>query len=419
MLGFNNLSLVVSSLIITITFVVAIFAKNYLSGDEKQSTFYIKLISLSSCLLLFANTNSPYLLALSNLLSNLLLASLMIHKSQWRAAKIAGIFTAINLGLASTILLVGLLLLKNQEFLGLILIIISASIQCSLFPFHKWLLSSLNSPTPVSAFMHAGLINGGGLLLVKHADLLVKYEILMLSIFAIGSLSAFIGGLTMLIKPDIKSSLACSTMGQMGFMFMQCGLGLFPLAIAHMCWHGFYKAYLFLSSASAINSRFKKDQIKINNSVSKLAASLFIGCTLSLIFSKVCFNHFFKADGTLIIQGFVALSFAQVFFTASKAQSSIFKLLLVTLFYSALYTFNVLIMEIILGDSLINHAVDLTKIHLFVFSVFAALWLMINSKANLIEFIPTKFQAMTYIKLVNLCQSLKAATTKTRGEYKI
>jgi len=414
MLEFNNFSLVISTLIISITVVVAIFAKNYLAGDQQQSNFYIKLSLLSSSLLLFANAINPYLLAISHLSSNLLLSSLMIHNNKWQAARNSGVFTAINLSTASLILFIGLLLLKNQEFIGLTLIITAAAIQCSLYPFHKWLLGSLNSPTPVSAFMHAGLINGGGLILIKHADLLIKHEALMLSIFLIGSLSALLGGLGMLTKPDIKSSLACSTMGQMGFMFVQCGLGLFPMALGHMCWHGFYKAYLFLNSGSAIRSQFNRKDIKSNETY-KLVISLFFGLLMSLIFSKICFNHFFKPDGTAIIQGFVALSFAQVLFTAWKTSLPTIGLIVFSLLYPALYTSSVVLIEKFLNYSIINHAAELNPIHLIILGLFTLFWFMINIKTNLIEFVPSKLRTMVYIKLVNSCQAIGNGITKTRG----
>jgi len=127
--------------------------------------------------------------------------------------------------------------------------------QSAIWPFHTWLISSLNSPTPVSAIMHAGLINGGGFLLTRFAGLFVQSTGMLQVIFFLGLLTALIGTLWKLMQHDIKRMLACSTMGQMGFMIAQCGLGLFPAAIAHLCWHGLFKAYLFLSSGSAAHEK--------------------------------------------------------------------------------------------------------------------------------------------------------------------
>ncbi|BCI85018.1 hypothetical protein NIIDMKKI_02240 [Mycobacterium kansasii] len=73
--------------------------------------------------------------------------------------------------------------------------------------------------------------------------------------FTAGTLSMLYGGVVMLTKSDIKGSLVYSTMAQMGFMILTCGLGLSAAAVFHLVGHGFYKATLFLSSGSAIAKR--------------------------------------------------------------------------------------------------------------------------------------------------------------------
>jgi len=70
----------------------------------------------------------------------------------------------------------------------------------------------------------------------------------------IGGFTALFGGLVMLTQPAIKTSLAWSTVGQMGFMIMQCGLALFPLALLHIALHSLYKAHAFLASGSAVET---------------------------------------------------------------------------------------------------------------------------------------------------------------------
>jgi len=128
----------------------------------------------------------------------------------------------------------------------------AAMIQSALIPFHGWLLSSMTAPTPVSAFMHAGLVNAGGLLLARFAPVVAGVPEVMLAVAVLGALSALLAQAWMLVQVDVKRQLGCSTVAQMGFMVLQCGLGFFAAAIAHLILHGFYKAYLFLSSGSVV-----------------------------------------------------------------------------------------------------------------------------------------------------------------------
>ena len=86
--------------------------------------------------------------------------------------------------------------------------------------------------------MHAGLVNGGGFLIVRFAPLYLNYPGILNIIFIIGLSTAIMGTLWKLMQSDIKRMLACSTMAQMGFMIAQCGLGLFSAAIAHIILHG-------------------------------------------------------------------------------------------------------------------------------------------------------------------------------------
>jgi NAD(P)H-quinone oxidoreductase subunit 5 len=135
---------------------------------------------------------------------------------------------------------------------GAVLLLLTAMIQSALVPFHRWLLSSMTAPTPVSGFMHAGLVNAGGVLLARFAPIAFELSAVMLGIVFVGGLSALVGQAWMLVQTDIKRQLGASTVAQMGFMVLQCGLGFIPAAIAHLLLHGFYKAYLFLASGSVV-----------------------------------------------------------------------------------------------------------------------------------------------------------------------
>lgn len=118
-------------------------------------------------------------------------------------------------------------------------------------PFHGWLPRTLEAPTPVSALLHAGVINAGGFLLIRFSFLVSQHADAQLLVLAAGSLSALWGGLALLVQPDIKRRLAWSTVGQMGFMMMEIGLGSPGLALIHLMGHGLYKAKSFLWSGES------------------------------------------------------------------------------------------------------------------------------------------------------------------------
>ncbi len=133
--------------------------------------------------------------------------------------------------------------------LGLALAAILKSAQ---LPFHGWLTEVMEAPTPVSALLHAGVINAGGFLLIRFADVMLTAPLVLAGLLMIGGLTALVGGLVMLTQPAVKTSLAWSTVAQMGFMILQCGLALFPLALLHIVAHSLYKAHAFLASGEAV-----------------------------------------------------------------------------------------------------------------------------------------------------------------------
>jgi NADH:ubiquinone oxidoreductase subunit 5 (subunit L)/multisubunit Na+/H+ antiporter MnhA subunit len=110
----------------------------------------------------------------------------------------------------------------------------------------------MEAPTPVSALLHAGVVNAGGFLLVRFADLMLTAPGVLAAVAMIGGFTALFGAMVMLTQPAVKTSLAWSTVAQMGFMMLECGLALFPLALLHIVVHSFYKAHAFLASGGAV-----------------------------------------------------------------------------------------------------------------------------------------------------------------------
>ena len=139
------------------------------------------------------------------------------------------------------------------------LLVLGAMIKSAQVPFNSWLPEAIETPTPVSALMHAGIVNAGGLLVLKSWGLLSGSAIAHQVAVTMGLLSIVVAGLAMMATPDAKRQLAHSTTSQMAFMFVQAGLGHPGAALAHMIGHAFYKAYAVLNSGELPRRRLSPD----------------------------------------------------------------------------------------------------------------------------------------------------------------
>lgn len=131
-------------------------------------------------------------------------------------------------------------------------LVLAVILRTALFPIHGWLIQVMEAPTPVSALLHAGVVNLGGYLLIRFAPLLAVAPAARWLLVAFGLGTALLAGYVMLTRISIKVRLAWSTVAQMGFMVLECGLGLYTLAALHLIGHSLYKAHTFLSASSAV-----------------------------------------------------------------------------------------------------------------------------------------------------------------------
>jgi NAD(P)H-quinone oxidoreductase subunit 5 len=152
-------------------------------------------------------------------------------------------------------------------------------LRTALLPVHGWLIQVMEAPTPVSALLHAGVINLGGFVLIRFAPLLEAAPIARWLLVGVGLATALLAGLVMLTRISIKVRLAWSTVAQMGFMVMECGLGLYTLALLHLIGHSLYKAHAFLAASTAVESARLRT---MRGSVAPSVASLFVAPLLSV-----------------------------------------------------------------------------------------------------------------------------------------
>ncbi len=134
------------------------------------------------------------------------------------------------------------------------LIVVSAVLKSAQFPFHGWLIQVMEAPTPVSALLHAGIIYTGAFLLLRTVPIISRVGWAGDALILAGLVSIAAAALMMMTATNIKGSLAYSTCAQMGFVVMECGMGLYSLALLHIVSHSVYKAHAFLSSGSVVDN---------------------------------------------------------------------------------------------------------------------------------------------------------------------
>jgi len=188
-------------------------------------------------------------------------------------------------------------------------LVLAAMVQSALVPFHTWLLASMTAPTPASALMHAGFVNAGGILLVRFAPVVSLDPTVLLLVVVVGATSALLGKLFKSVQADTKTRLGSSTVGQMGFMIMQAGLGFFGAAVTHLVLHGFYKAYLFLSAGEEVEHTSPADTTHATGSAGPVgvAVTALAGLAGGAIF-VVLTGKGTSLDSGLLLTGLVVLT---------------------------------------------------------------------------------------------------------------
>lgn len=273
-LRLDAVSAVMFLLVSFIGWVVVRYTATYLDGEARQGAFTGWLcMTLASVLLLVLSGNLVQLV-LAWVATSLFLHRLLLFYPDRVAAQRAAAKKRITARLGDAALIVAAVLLALAYGTADIAQILSSAragnggglaitaagflaaaalLKSAQFPLHGWLTEVMETPTPVSALLHAGVINAGGFLLIRFADVMLLAPGVLAVMVMIGGFTALFAGLVMLTQPAVKTSLAWSTVAQMGFMILECGLGLFPLALLHIVAHSLYKAHSFLASGGAVD----------------------------------------------------------------------------------------------------------------------------------------------------------------------
>ena len=381
---YNELSAILVPYVAILGLVIRKYATKYMWDDAGYKRFFILLNFIFSSIYLLVMSNNLIVLALAWQLMSIALYLLVsfnvgsntaVKNARWtkiihKAADLVFMFAVIltyktfeSFDLA--VLSKEWLLMSESPvdnpmvFIIALLFLIAAMMKSAIAPFHIWLPYTSEAPTPVSALMHAGVVNVGGILLNKLAYLLLLAPGVLNIAFIVGLFTAIFASVLMLVVSDIKRSLGYSTVGQMGYMIMEVGLGAFSLAIYHLMVHGIFKATLFLESGGLIRlarhdpnipkrlsyelfweEKTKYSSNKMFNTIAMftiLPIIVFIGVKMVLS------EEFFHFNAAIVILAFGWLTGTQLFlsfFKVSKTDSLKVILALVSSFIIILFTYE-------------------------------------------------------------------------------
>ena len=362
----NALMLVIVSLV---SFLVHVYSKGYMLGDDRFPVFYSYLGLFTFAML--GLVLSPNLLQLYIFwelvgLGSFLLIGFYFYKQEAKAAaKKAFIMTRIG----DVGLLIGMILLFlevgsfeldvifhaleagiiSDSMITIIslLIFVGAIGKSGQFPLHTWLPDAMEGPTPVSALIHAATMVAAGVYLVASMfPLFSASETAMLTVAIVGGFTAIFAATIGIVQNDIKRVLAYSTVSQLGYMMLALGSGGYVAGVFHLITHAFFKALLFLAAGSVIHAVSTQNIKEMGGLWKKLTFTgpLFLIGTLA-ISGVPLFSGFFSKDEILIA-------------TWTEGHYGLFIIALITAFFTAFYMFRLFFL-VFMGE---NHGSS-SKVH--------------------------------------------------------
>jgi NAD(P)H-quinone oxidoreductase subunit 5 len=273
-LRLDRLSATMGVLVAFVGWVVVRYARRYLDGEAREGRFHALMLATLAAVLVLVQAGSLAVIAAAFVATGLGMRQLLLfYPGRVEARRAATKFTLVWGAGDAAVILASVLLwvafgtadldaISQAPGPGLpaaaqgavVLLVLAAQLKSAAFPLHGWLTEVMEAPTPVSALLHAGIVNAGGLLLIRMADIVQASPGAMAALVMIGGFTALFGAVVMLTQSAVKTALAWSTVAQMGFMLLQCGLGLWALALLHIVAHSLYKAHAFLSAGGAVQA---------------------------------------------------------------------------------------------------------------------------------------------------------------------
>ena len=346
----DQLTVLLLLLVTGVSTVVQVYSSRYMVSDPRHSRFFALTALFTAAMTLLVMSSNLMVTFIFWELMGICSYLLISHYSERPSAARAATKVFLVNSIADAGLLVGIILtylsfetLDIPEILAIAqsandiptqsLTLITLCLFCGAvgksaqMPAHVWLPFAMEAPTPVSALIHAAtMVNAGPFLLVRLSPILVLAPNAMMVIATVGAITALFAAVVSLTQTDIKRVLAYSTISQLGFMIMLCGVGAFVAAIFHLIAHGCFKAFLFLSTGNSLAGTHRH----LESSQEKPALSssgLFIGALImSLIPALVIFSGSYQ--------------FLWISQSSAAANIALWIVGLGTIFFTAMYLFN-------------------------------------------------------------------------------
>jgi NAD(P)H-quinone oxidoreductase subunit 5 len=276
-LRLDALTVVMLVLITGVAALILRFSDRYLGGAQGRSRYVRWFLGTMAAVALLVITNDLLVLALAWTISSLTLHQLLTFFGDRAPALIAAHKKFLLSRVADVVIFAAVFLVWRSmgtqridelvaqaaamttvpttvQIAG-VLLVTGVGIRSAQLPFHGWLIQVMEAPTPVSAFLHAGIVNVGGFVLIRTGGLIGRLDAAQTFLVIAGTATAVLAALVMTTRVSVKVSLAWSTAAQMGFMLVECGLGAYGLALLHLVAHSLYKAHAFLSSGRAVEQQ--------------------------------------------------------------------------------------------------------------------------------------------------------------------
>lgn len=295
-------ALLVAMLVAGLGMVIIKFASRYLQGEPRQGVFVRAILFTLACVSTLILSRHLMVMVVAWSAVSFGLHYLLTFYHERKTAQIVAHKKFIVSRLADICLLAALLLIYqttgdltldglNSSVADLAslplplhaaacLFALAAILKSAQLPLHGWVIQVMEAPTPVSALLHAGIVNIGGLVMIRLGDLLALAPGAQALLIIVGGSTAVLAGLVMLTRITIKVRLAWSTCSQMGFMLLEVGLGLYELALLHLVAHSLYKAHAFLSTGNAVAEARLRDFMPAAS-----APRSFLGCLVAVVLS--------------------------------------------------------------------------------------------------------------------------------------
>ncbi len=277
----DALNVVLYAMVSLLGVVLVRFSRTYLEGDPRRPVFLGRLGATLGAVQLLLLAGSLPLFFAAWVVTSLALHGLLVFYPERPRARIAATKKFIVARIGDATLLLAFLLLYRafgtadlgallgaateatpgagvpgvglSVHVAAFLLAVAALFKSAQFPTHGWLVEVMETPTPVSALLHAGILNAGPFLVLRFAAVMELAPGAAVLLVAVGGFTAVFASLVLLTQPSVKVALGYSSAAHMGFTLFVAGLGVYAAAVLHLVGHSFYKAHAFLSSGSAVD----------------------------------------------------------------------------------------------------------------------------------------------------------------------